>query len=130
MFEVTIKESSKKLNAIDTMRVKRYSNGEKIRPGMKMEIIGFVECSVHNDEARNKDYDVMILLTPDETYYTSSPVFKNNMKEIARDLEASGITYDSIVIKVGTKPSKNFPDRECLLPQFVNVKAKGFENVD
>lgn len=130
MFEVTIKESSKKLNAIDTMRVKRYSNGEKIRPGMKMEIASFVECSVHNDDARNKDYDVMVVLTPDETYYTSSPVFMSNMKEIVRDLESSGITYDSIIIRVGTKPSKNFPDRECLLPQFVNVKAKGFENVD
>lgn len=130
MFEVTIKESSKKLNAIDTMRVKRYSNGEKIRPGMKMEITSFVECSVHNDDARNKDYDVMVVLTPDETYYTSSPVFMNNMKEIVRDLKDSGIGYDSIIIKVGTKPSKNFPDRDCLLPQFVNITAKGFENVD
>lgn len=130
MFEVKIKESSKKLNAIDTMRVKRYSNGEKIKPGMKMEITNFVECSVHNDDARNKDYDVMVVLTPDETYYTSSPVFTNNMKEIVRDLKTSGITYDLILIKVGTKPSKNFPDRNCLLPQFVNVKTKDFENFD
>ena len=130
MFEVTIETSIKRVSAIDIMRVKRYTNGEKIRPGMKLEITNFVECSVHNDEARNKDYDVLVVLTPDEIYYTSSPVFMNNMKEIVMDLDLSGITYDSIIIKVGTKPSKNFPDRECLLPQFVNVTAKGFENVD
>ena len=127
MFEVKIVETSRNLNAIETMRVKRYSNGEKVRPDMLIEVTAYALCNVHNDESRNKDYDVLVLLTDEGVYYTSSPVFIDNMGEIKRDLDESGMSYDAIISKVGTKPSKNYPDRNCLLPQFVDLKVNGFE---
>lgn len=127
MFKVTIKEATRDLNAIEKMRINHYSDGEKIHDGIQLEARAVAFCEVENDDANNKFYEVTVVLTDSGTYYSSSPVFKDNMQRILDELKDIGVTWDTLIVTVGSKASKKYPDRRCIVPQFVNALVDGFE---
>ena len=119
-YEVTITESSKDLTTREKIKLKDLSICkplDQLTAKDDVVIINvdyYVEMSVHNEKAREKDYDKIVIVDKDGTrYITGSDAFRRSLTDIADDLAEAG-ELDDFKIRVYRKPSKNYAGKDFL----------------
>lgn len=106
------------LEGIAKLKVKDTSDAIKIdellkeNPEFDINIDNVIIVSVHNDRAKdgqNKDYEQYIILDTDgRKYVTGSTSLFTALSEIRDDLLDIDMLLSDVVIKIFTKPSKQY----------------------
>lgn len=111
-YEVKINRSSRKMDFVETVKVKDFMLGESldrmVQPGLDTLVSyeAYALLDVHNENVENKDYQVIVIFDKDgQMYYTGSASFINKLMDILDSAAEANYTGD-ITIRVVKMESK------------------------
>ena len=130
-FTVRVVNSNRELTLEENLLVKHYTDGEKLKDGVILDIDFFAVCDVHNEYAENADYTITVIGTPDGVCYTSSEAFTSNMIDIYDEVaeiiaSKKDVHMDDVIlrVKVNSKKSKKNGARAFLTPSLIKLLYK------
>lgn len=116
-YKVTIKESSRDFTARERIMFKDTSNAVKLDAAadagnLVITVVDWAVLNIHNEKAKDKDYENYMLLGDDGTkYVTGSPSFWSAFGEIADEMAGEQEPWAISVYKLD---SKNFSGKQFL----------------
>ena len=124
MVEVKILSSTKDLTALESLKVRDYTDAvrlDDLNPGEELVVSwGYmVEMHVYNEKSKNeKEYDKAVYVDGDGAkYVTGSQTFRDKIHELANQIEelrAAGIEEKDLRLKIFKKPSTNYKDKHFI----------------